>query len=258
MKILYIGVSSPSNQWHRHHTTILKSIQILRNESKPAVELCAERDLSSYSRFTRTSVGEFMSLFSKTVAERTRPGQRQDVEEQSYTFHAYARSEGVAGIIISDQEYPALVAHQLLGKILDEFLGKYPRSAFSENVPAAGLAFPELKDYIVKYQDPQQADSIMKVCLRCCDHDRGGRANPAESSRADMGPYADTKRARRDQDRAPQDHRVGLGARREDRQPGSEIRRAERTEQDVLYPGQKAELVLRDHVDVECYGNDEM
>jgi synaptobrevin family protein YKT6 len=25
------------------------------------------------------------------------------------------------------------------------------------------LAFPELKDYIVKYQDPQQADSIMKI-----------------------------------------------------------------------------------------------
>ncbi len=25
------------------------------------------------------------------------------------------------------------------------------------------MAFPELKDYIVKYQDPQQADSIMKI-----------------------------------------------------------------------------------------------
>lgn len=102
-----------------------------------------------------------MTLFSKTVAERTRPGQRQDVEEQSYTFHAYARSEGVAGIIISDQEYPALVAHQLLGKILDEFLSRYPRSAFASS--NAALAYPELKDYITKYQDPQQADSIMKV-----------------------------------------------------------------------------------------------
>lgn len=125
------------------------------------MELCAERDLSSYSRFTRSSVGEFMSLFSKTVAERTRPGQRQDVEEQSYTFHAYARSEGVAGIIISDQEYPALVAHQLLGKITDEFLSRYPRSAYQGK--SAECPFPQLKEYIVKYQDPQQADSIMKV-----------------------------------------------------------------------------------------------
>ena len=102
-----------------------------------------------------------MSLFTKTVAERTRPGNRQDVEEQSYTFHAYGRSEGVAGIIISDQEYPALVAHQLLSKILDEFLSKYPRSAFANS--NAELPFPQLKEYIVKYQDPHAADSIMKI-----------------------------------------------------------------------------------------------
>lgn len=30
----------------------------------------------------RLSYGQFMSLFSKTVAERTKPGQRQDVEEK--------------------------------------------------------------------------------------------------------------------------------------------------------------------------------
>ncbi|KAF2135720.1 uncharacterized protein K452DRAFT_238826 [Aplosporella prunicola CBS 121167] len=141
MKILYIG--------------------ILKNEQKPAVELCAERELSTYSRFTRTSVGEFMSLFSKTVAERTKPGERQDVEEQSYTFHAYGRTEGIAGIIITDHEYPALVAHQLLSKVVDEFLNKYPRNVFT--VSDQECPMPELKEYIVKYQDPQQADSIMKI-----------------------------------------------------------------------------------------------
>ncbi|KAF2136254.1 uncharacterized protein K452DRAFT_237799 [Aplosporella prunicola CBS 121167] len=141
MKILYIG--------------------ILKNEQKPAVELCSERELSTYSRFTRTSVGEFMTLFSKTVAERTRPGERQDVEEQSYTFHAYGRTEGIAGIIITDHEYPALVAHQLLSKVVDEFLNKYPRNVFT--VSDQECPMPELKEYIVKYQDPQQADSIMKI-----------------------------------------------------------------------------------------------
>ncbi|KAI9873986.1 MAG: palmitoyltransferase, partial [Pleopsidium flavum] len=137
-------------------------IGILKNEEKPAHELCVEKDLSSYSRFTRENYGEFMTLFSKTVAERTKPGQRQDIEEKSYTFHAYGRTEGVAGIIISDQDYPALVAHQLLSKIVDEFLSKYPRTSFASSSPPP-LPFPQLKDYIVKYQDPQQADSIMKI-----------------------------------------------------------------------------------------------
>jgi len=89
----------------------------------------SEKELSSYSRFTRTSYGEFMTLFSKKVAEGTRPGQRQDVEEQDNTFHCYARTEGVAGIIISDQQYPKLVAHQLLSKIVRFF---FPRGCLIE------------------------------------------------------------------------------------------------------------------------------
>jgi len=139
----------------------LHYIGIIKNQEKPSHELCAEKDLSAYSRFTRNNYGEFMTLFSKTVAERTRPGQRQDVEEQDYTFHAYGRTEGIAGIIISDHDYPALVAHQLLSKVVDEFLAKHPRSSWATSNPA--LNFPELKDYIVKYQDPAQADSIMKI-----------------------------------------------------------------------------------------------
>jgi synaptobrevin homolog YKT6 len=112
----------------------------------------------------KNSYNEFMMLFCKTVAERTHPGQRQDIEEKSYTFHAYGRTEGVAGVIITDGDYPALVAHQLLSKVVDEFLAKYPRTAFSaSNVQDKSCPLPQLKEYIVKYQDPSQADSIMKI-----------------------------------------------------------------------------------------------
>lgn len=78
-----------------------------------------------------------------------------------YTFHAYGRTEGICGIIISDHDYPALVAHQLLSKVVDEFLAQHPRSEWATSSP--NLSFPELKDYIVKYQDPHQADSIMRI-----------------------------------------------------------------------------------------------
>lgn len=103
-------------------------------------------------------------LFCRTVAERTKPGQRQDVEEKSYTFHAYGRSEGVAGVIVTDGDYPALVAHQLLSKIVDEFLAKHPRTSWSDpSTRENACPLPQLKEYIVKYQDPKQADSIMKI-----------------------------------------------------------------------------------------------
>ncbi|KAK2067740.1 hypothetical protein P8C59_001453 [Phyllachora maydis] len=142
MKLLYLGV--------------------IRNESKPAVELVAEKELSSYSLFTRSNFGEFMSMFSKTVAERTKPGQRQDVEENDHTFHCYGRSEGIAIVAITDQAYPTLVIHSLLSKIADEFLSAHPRSSWLTAKPTS-LPMPQLKEYLNKYQDPAQADSIMKI-----------------------------------------------------------------------------------------------
>uniref|UniRef100_L7JHZ9 SNARE Ykt6 n=1 Tax=Pyricularia oryzae (strain P131) TaxID=1143193 RepID=L7JHZ9_PYRO1 len=119
----------------------LHYIGIFRNDSKPAHEIVAEKELSAYSRFTRSNYAEFMTFTSKTVAERTK-----------------AR---ICGIIISDHAYPALVAHQLLSKVVDEFLAKHPRSAWATGSPS--LPFPELKEYITTYQDPHAADSILKI-----------------------------------------------------------------------------------------------
>lgn len=44
---------------------------------------------------------------------------------------------------------------------VDEFLSKHPRSTWATGQP--NLPFPELKEYLEKYQDPQQADSILKI-----------------------------------------------------------------------------------------------
>lgn len=193
-----------------------------------------------------------MSLFSKTVAERTKPSQRQDVEEQSYTFHAYGRSEGVAGIIISDHEYPALVAHQLLSKILDEFLSRYPKKTIDATSAGQELPFPQLKEYIVKYQDPHAADSIMKIqkeldetkivlhktiesvlergeCHVCRIHGRIMRIRGKDGTRKLML----------------------CAIRRENRFTRGEVGWAECAEQDVLYSGQEAKFLLLGNVDHE-------
>jgi synaptobrevin family protein YKT6 len=100
-------------------------------------------------------------MFSLTVAERTKPGTRSDIEEQSYTFHVYGRSEGIAGVIITDHEYPMRVAHKLLSMVVDDFLSAHPRQVWATGTPTCPM--PQFSDYIVKYQDPKQADSIMKI-----------------------------------------------------------------------------------------------
>lgn len=144
MKLYYIGVLKPG--------------------SGKAVELTSAKDLSQFSFFERTGVSQFMTFFSETVSQRTNAGQRQSIEEGNYIGHTYTRLEGLSCVIISDKEYPVRPAYTLINKILDEYLSLHNKSEW-ENVsePTPSLHYDKLDQYISKYQDPSQADSIMKV-----------------------------------------------------------------------------------------------
>ncbi|KNZ79597.1 Synaptobrevin like protein [Termitomyces sp. J132] len=135
---------------------------VLAPPSGASVVLSSASDLSSFSFYQKGSVGEFMTFFSKTVAERTPQGQRQSVQENNYTAHVYNRggADQLAAVIIADQEYPVRPAFSLLTKLLDEFTAQIPQSSFDN---PASINFPSINTYIQKYQDPRQADTIMRV-----------------------------------------------------------------------------------------------
>lgn len=73
-----------------------------------------------------------MKFTSQVVVERTVSGTRSSVQEKEYTCHCYVRSDNLAGIVISDQEYPNRVAHTLLMKVLDDFASKVPEHVWPE------------------------------------------------------------------------------------------------------------------------------
>ena len=158
---------------------------ILAPPAKACTTLATVSDLSSFPFYQRGSVAEFVAFFSKTIAERTPQGQRQSVQENVYTAHVYNRggAEQLTGsfvssvvrchvcpeclhvspneaVIICDHEYPVRPAFSLLTKLLDDFTAKVPQSSFGN--PSA-IDFPEATTYLQKYQDPRQADAIMRV-----------------------------------------------------------------------------------------------
>lgn len=103
------------------------------------------------------------------------------MQENSYVAHVHSRpaSDGIVGVLITDTEYPVRVAFSLLNKTLDEFVIKVPKSQWESKVNAITTgsatappkgeallgvsAFPQSVDYVKRYQDPRQADTIMKV-----------------------------------------------------------------------------------------------
>lgn len=70
---------------------VLSLAIVNRTASGQGVILSSSTELGSFSFYQRGSVGEFMTFMSKTVAERTAPGQRQSVQEGNYVAHAYNR-----------------------------------------------------------------------------------------------------------------------------------------------------------------------
>lgn len=76
----------------------LYQLSILEVTDGNAKALSTASDMSSFSFYQRGSVTEFMTFMAKTVAERTAVGQRQSVQENSYTAHVYnAGRENLAG-----------------------------------------------------------------------------------------------------------------------------------------------------------------
>lgn len=147
---------------------------------RQAVPLVSAWDLNNFSWIQRGTVQDMMAFMAKTVSERTQPTQRQSIQENNFTAHVHARPaiDGISGVLISDSEYPVRVAFSLLNKLLEDFLIKVPKSSWemraanaitTGQVPTKGDGivrssdFPQAQDYLSRYQDPRQADTILRV-----------------------------------------------------------------------------------------------
>ncbi|XP_005089485.1 synaptobrevin homolog YKT6 [Aplysia californica] len=121
-----------------------------------------KNELSSFGYFQRSTVAEFMSFTSKILVERTATASRASVKEQEYICHVYVRSDNLSGVVIGDHEYPQRVAHTLINKVLDEFPQKCPKTNWS-SVKENDVVYPELQEYLQKFQNPKEADAMTKI-----------------------------------------------------------------------------------------------
>lgn len=141
-------------------------------------------------------------------------------------------------MLVSDSEYPVRVAFSLLNKMLDEFMVKVSKTswqaransiALSGQIPSKGdgivksSEFPQAQEYLARYQDPRQADTILRVQQEL-DDTKIVLVRP-------RAPHA------------AQHDRLGAPARRGPRQARREERIAQPAEQDVLQVGAQAEYV---------------
>ena len=71
------------------------------------------------------------------------------------------RADGLCGCITCDAEYPPRVAFSLLSSLLDDFDAQ--NRGWNKEIRNEALQWAPLDQAIVKYQDPSNADQIMRI-----------------------------------------------------------------------------------------------
>eukprot|EP00456_Euglypha_rotunda_P090130 TRINITY_DN9420_c0_g1_i5.p1 TRINITY_DN9420_c0_g1~~TRINITY_DN9420_c0_g1_i5.p1 ORF type:complete len:228 (+),score=51.51 TRINITY_DN9420_c0_g1_i5:88-684(+) len=133
-------------------------------EEKP-IRLASAQDLSSFSYWTRGTIGEHLQFAARTVAQRTSPGQRQTIEQKGdnpFLVHVYVRTDGLAGVVIADKEYPLRVAFSFLNKVMSDFEKKYS-DAWKKTEKDQTLTPEFLQQALSDFQDPKTADKLLKI-----------------------------------------------------------------------------------------------
>ncbi|CDF37247.1 unnamed protein product [Chondrus crispus] len=147
----------------RHRTMKIVSLMVLRAlDAEPDANILASAYfLDNFGYFQREPVKQFATFVSKTVAKRVELGQRSSIEHESHLVHVHVRSNGLAAVAVCDAEYPSRVAFTLLMKVQEDFMTAHADATWLAATDE--LPFPPLDDMIRKYQDPHEADAIMKI-----------------------------------------------------------------------------------------------
>jgi len=133
-------------------------------DGKEPKEVSAHYDLSSFSFFHRSTLKDHIKFHSRLVAQRSQRGSRQSVglEGDTGICHMYVAPNGLAMALISDKEYPMRVAFQFMAEVGRAFTAKHGET-WTKTEQDVQLAFPEGDEMLAKFQNPAEADKIMKI-----------------------------------------------------------------------------------------------
>merc|ERR1711934_705418 len=130
-------------------------------ESGP-VQLVSAYELGSFGFFQRGTAREACLFVSREVVGRSQKGDRHTVENKKHFCHVYVKQTGLAGAVVTDGEYPQRVAFSLLLKALEGFENALGDS-WTQVTADQSKTMPQIDALIQKYQDPSEADDIMKI-----------------------------------------------------------------------------------------------
>jgi len=119
-------------------------------------------ELNSFGFFQRGSMEEVCVFVSRSVVERMSAGSSISVKHKDYLCHAQETQGGLACAVVCDTEYPQFVAFTIIKEALQLF-NSAPSNDVTSISTDSNLTISGLSELLRKYQDPSEADKVLKV-----------------------------------------------------------------------------------------------
>jgi len=145
----------------------LIALHIFRWAEEDPVLLCSEMDLSMLWFYQKGMAKEHINFNSRTVASRIPPGNKASVslEEDQFICYCWTTKDGLSATAITDKEYPEKAAFILLNNLLMDFREHFSSDPYQyeETKGEANLNYENLAIFLKKWQDPTEADKLLKI-----------------------------------------------------------------------------------------------
>lgn len=144
----------------------LYSLIVFNWDTEKPVLLSEAVDVSSFPFFHRSTMKEHIIFHSRLIAARTPLGRRQVVEFENKIGHCHVYSHpcGLSVTVLSSVSYPMRIAFGLINETIrlfqEQCSGQW--EGLIEDVKGANM-FPGGAELLKKYQNPLEADKLLKV-----------------------------------------------------------------------------------------------
>ncbi|CRH01152.1 SNARE protein, putative [Plasmodium relictum] len=146
----------------------LYALLIYKYDIAQPVFLSASFDLSSFPFFHRSSLKEHIYFHSRLVCSRTPKGNREVIELESGIGHLHIYTNiqnNISILVLSTPSYPLRIAFGLIDNahklFIEKCKGQYEN--ITQDLKEGSLFNNELNELLKKYQNPSEADKLLKV-----------------------------------------------------------------------------------------------
>ena len=142
------------------------SMHILHKRPHKPIFLKNSYQLDFVGILKRTFVKQSLNFGARTTINKMNKGEmiRLELEEQEDTIiYAHINDKNIATVVICDKLYPESAALKIMLEMENTFLSIYSPDLFNQYSEDQEIKFPQLDAMIVKYQDPKEADKLIKI-----------------------------------------------------------------------------------------------